>query len=126
MWTTLLLLWSVPLLLTAIALARWVVGDPVISKDEIRAWFGRAQSFRLSVWMIIELFLAAVVLFVAGLLEGLLLPNFNMFLQIVVPLATSVGLAMLLIFLLRRPGPAAPTGHQHEPKFVEKFLSFRS
>lgn len=125
MWTTLFLLWSVPLLLAAIALARWVGGDPIINNDEMRAWFGRAQHFRLSVWMIIELTLGAAILFVTGLLEGLLLPNFNIFVQIVVPLLTSVGLALLLIFWLRRHAATDPTAHQHEPKFVEKFLSLR-
>ena len=125
MWTTLFLLWSVPLLLALIALARWVAGDPIINKDAMRAWFGRTQNFRLSVWMIIELLLAAAILFVTGLLEGVLLPNFNIFLQIIVPLVTSVGLALLLIFWLRRRAPTDPTAHQHEPKFVEKFLSLR-
>jgi hypothetical protein len=126
MWTTLFLLWSVPLLLAAIALARWVGGDPIVDKDEMRAWFGHAQNFRLSVWMIIELILAATVLFVAGLLEGVLLPNFNIFLRIMVPLLTSVGLALLLLFWLRRRAPAARAAHQHVPKFVEKFLSLKS
>jgi len=102
MWTTLFLLWSVPLLLATIALARWAGGDPITDKNEMRAWFGRTQNFPLSAWMIIELILVAAVLFVAGLLEGLLLPNFNILVQIVVPLVTSVGLALLLIFLLRR------------------------
>ena len=125
MWTTLFLLWSVPLLLAVVALARWAGGDAVISKDEMRTWLGRAQNFRLSVWMIIELVLAAAVLFVAGLLEGLLLPNFNIFLQIVVPLVTSIGLALLLLFWLRRRALTNPNAHRHEPKFVEKFLSPR-
>lgn len=124
MWTTLFLLWSVPLLLATIALARWIGGDPIVDSDAMRAWFGRGQSFRLSVWMIIGLILAAVALFVTGLLEGLLLPNFNIFLQITVPLLTSVGLVWLLRFWLRR-APTVRAAHQHVPKFVEKFLSFK-
>lgn len=125
MWTTLFLLWSVPLLLATIALARWVGGDQIIDKNEMRAWFGRTQNFPLSVWMIIELILVAAVLLVAGLLEGLLLPNFDILVRIMVPLVTGVGLALLLIFLLRRRGPTAPTAHRREPKFVEKFFSPR-
>jgi hypothetical protein len=126
MWTTLFLLWSVPLLLAATALARWVGGDPVINDDEMRAWFGRAQNFRWSVWMIIELVLAAAVLFVAGLLEGVLLPNFNIFLRIMVPLLTSVGLALLLRFWLRRRAPVARAAHRRAAKFVTKLLSLKS
>src|ERR1043165_4744212 len=126
MWTTLFLLWSVPLLLAAIALARWIGGDPIINDDEMRAWFGRAQNFRLSVWMIIELVLAATVLFVAGLLEGVLLPNFGIFLRSMLPLLTSVGLALLLRFGLRRRAPAARAIRQHAPKFVTRLLSLKS
>ncbi|GEM_PF-5181907 len=42
----------------------------------MRAWLGRAHEIRWSLRAILELVLAAAVLFVAGLLEGVLLPNF--------------------------------------------------
>jgi len=126
MWTTLLLLWSVPLLLAAIALARWVGGDPIIDEDEVRVWFGRAPQARLSLWMTIELILAAAVLFVIGLLEGVLLPNFNIFFRIMVPMLTSVGLALLLLLWLRRRDPAARAARLHAAKFVSRFLSLKS
>lgn len=133
MWTTLFLLWSIPLMLGALAVARWVGGDPIIDDDEFRSWFGRAQSVRLSAWIVIQFAVVAPILFVVGVFHGLILPNFNIFLRIAVPLLTSAGIALLLLLWVRRRAPATRTarvaayaGKRHATKLFTRLLSLKS
>ena len=109
MWKLLLSLWSVPLLLGIVVLMRRIDGVPLIKKDERRLWLGRSKDIRLSVWMGIKFALIAVVLFMAGLVEGIILPNANIFFQVLVAILTSAGATLLLLGWLRWRVPPART-----------------
>ena len=98
MWKLLLSLWSVPLLLV-----------PLIKKDERRLWLGRSKDIRLSLWMGIKFSLIAIVLFMVGLVEGIILPNANIFFQVLLPILTSAGVILLLLGWLRWRVPPART-----------------
>ena len=101
MWKLLLSLWSVPLLLAIVVLMRRIDGVPLIKKDERRLWLGRSKDIKLSLWMGIKFALIAVVLFIAGLVEGIVLPNVNIFFQVLVPILTTAGVILLLLGWLR-------------------------
>ena len=107
MWKLLLSLWAVPLLLALVVLMRRIDGVPLIKKDERRLWLGRSKDIRLSLWMGIKFALIAVVLFIVGLVEGIILPNVNIFFQFLVPILTSAGVILLLLGWLRWRVPPA-------------------
>ena len=107
MWKLLLSLWAVPLLLAIVVLMRRINGVPLIKKDERRLWLGRSKDMRLSLWMGIKFALIAIVLFMAGLVEGIILPNVNIFFQFLVPILTSAGVILLLLGWLRWHVPPA-------------------
>jgi hypothetical protein len=107
MWKLLLSLWSVPLLLGIVVLMRGSNGVPLIKKDERRLWLGRAKDIRLSLWMGIKFGVIAFVLFMGGLVEGIILPNVNIFFQVLVPILTSAGVILLLLGWLRWRVPPA-------------------
>ena len=109
MWKLLLSLWSVPLLLGIVVLMRRIDGVPLIKKDERRLWLGRSKDIRLSLWMGIKFGLIAIVLFMAGLVEGIILPNANIFFQVLLPILTSAGAILLLLGWLRWRVPPART-----------------
>jgi hypothetical protein len=107
MWKLLLSLWSIPLLLAIVVLMRRIDGVPLIKKDERRLWLGRSKDIRLSLWMGIKFALIAVVLFIVGLVGGIILPNVNIFFQFLVPILTSAGVILLLLGWLRWRVPPA-------------------
>ena len=107
MWKLLLSLWSVPLLLGIVVLMRRINGVPLIKKDERRLWLGRSKDIRLSLWMGIKFALIAIILFIAGLVEGIVLPNVNIFFQVLVPILTTAGAILLLLGWLRWRVPPA-------------------
>ena len=113
MWKLLLSLWAVPLLLAIVVLMRRINGVPLIKKDERRLWLGRSKVIRLSLWMGIKFALIAMVLFFAGLVEGIILPNLNVFFQIAVPVLTTVGVILLLFGWLRWRVPPIRTPQQN-------------
>jgi len=109
MWKLISALWAVPLLLAIVVLMRRIDGVPLIKKDERRLWLGRSKDIRLSLWMGIKFALIAIVLFMAGLVEGIILPNANIFFQFLVPILTSAGVIFLLLGWLRWRVPPART-----------------
>ena len=107
MWKLLLSLWAVPLLLAIMVLMRRINGVPLIKKDERGLWLGRSKDIRLSLWMGIKFALIAVVLLIVGLVEGIVLPNVNIFFQVLVPILTTAGAILLLLGWLRWRVPPA-------------------
>ena len=61
----------------------------------------------LSLWMGIKFALIAIILFIAGLVEGIVLPNVNIFFQVLVPILTTAGAILLLLGWLRWRVPPA-------------------
>jgi len=119
MWKLLLSLWSIPLLLGAVLLMRTIDGVPLIKRDERRLWLGRSKNIKLSLWMGIKFALIVVVLFFAGLVEGIILPNLNVFFQVAVPVLTTVGVILLLLGWLRWRVPATGAPQQNSAQARE-------
>lgn len=113
MWKLLLSLWSVPLLLGVLALMRLKDGVPLIKNDERILWLGRSKDIRLSLWMGFKFALISIVLFFAGLVEGIILPNLNVFFQVAVSVLTSAGAILLLLGWLRWRVPPIRTPQQN-------------
>jgi hypothetical protein len=123
MWKLLLSLWSIPLLLGIVVLMRRINGVPLIKKDERRLWLGRSKDIRLSLWMGIKFVLIAIVLFMSGLVEGIILPNVNIFFQVLLPILTSAGLILLLLGWLRwRVPPARALQRNPAPSATADFF----
>ena len=123
MWKLLLSLWAVPLLLAIVVLMRRIDGVPLIKKDERRLWLGRSKDIRLSLWMGIKFGVIAIVLFMAGLVEGIILPNVNIFFQVVLPILTSAGVILLLLGWLRwRVPPARALQRNPAPSATADFF----
>ncbi|MGH7796535.1 MAG: hypothetical protein ACREQ2_16835 [Candidatus Binatia bacterium] len=109
----LLLLWSIPLALGLVALARAANGASMMSDSEWRLIFGQAKQTRLSVWMGIKFAVLAVIFFVIGLVHGAVLLNFGMAWIALASLLTASG-AILLLVLWVRSGPSdSRRAHQH-------------
>jgi hypothetical protein len=123
MWTILLLLWSIPVALGLVALARATNGSAALSDHESRLFFGAGKQTRLSVWMGIKFAVLAAIFFVVGLVEGSVLLNFGMPWIVLAPLLTATG-AVLLLAMWVRSGPSdSPRARQHISwtRFMENF-----
>jgi hypothetical protein len=101
MWTMLLILWSVPLAAAGLILARMWEGRSAITKNESELFFGEAKPITLSLRIALEFAAIALLFFMLGIFEGLVLPNFGSAWAVVVPLMTSVGALAILAYRLR-------------------------
>jgi hypothetical protein len=106
MWTALLFLWSIPLALGVLALARRASGLPVLSDYESELWLGGDRETKLSLWMAIKFTVLALVFFLAGLVIGIVLLNFSALWIGASALLTGSG-AVLFLVLWVRSGPRA-------------------
>lgn len=105
MWRALLFLWSIPLMLGFVALARIATGSAAISDQVFRLFFGKDKEIRLSLWMGIKFAVVAAIFFVAGLLQGAVLLNFDM-LRIASAAFLTASAAGLFLLLWVRTAPA--------------------
>src|ERR671918_752886 len=101
MWTTFLLLWSIPLALGILMLIRVADGVPAISEKERRLFFGDTDEMTLSFWVGLQFALLAVAFFVVGIAEGIVLINIGSVWLVLVPLVTGLGAMLLLAQCLR-------------------------
>lgn len=108
MWTMLLLLWSVPLALGILVLARVAEGSPALSGNESQLFFGDSKDMTLSPWMALEFVVLALLFFILGIFEGLVLANFGALWLVVVPLLTALGAMLILAYCLRSAPRARP------------------
>lgn len=106
MWIMLLLLWAIPLGIAALAVARALNGAPALQANERKLVFDETKSTELSPWMAGKFAGACVVFFVAGLLQGVLLPNMSRLLFVVIPILTG-GAAVAVLILWIRTAPRA-------------------
>ena len=109
----LLLLWSIPLVLGFVALARVVNGTSVMTDSESRLIFGEAKQTRLSLWMGIKFAILAAIFFSIGLVEGSVLLNFGMGWIALGSLLTASGAILLLVLWVRSGPSASRRAHQH-------------
>ena len=103
MWIILVLLWLLPLALGVVVAARVLAGLPAASNDEWRALFRDTKNFKVSPWMGFTFATLAIVFFLIGVLEGLVLINVGSYWLMVVPLFTGLA-AMLVVILWLRTG----------------------
>ena len=104
MWTILLLLWSIPLILGCVGLARVANGAAAMSGYERRLFFGRTNETRLSLWMGIKFAVFALVFFNLGLVQGAVLLNFGTVWIMSAGLLTGSA-AIVILALWVRSGP---------------------
>jgi hypothetical protein len=104
MWIMLLLLWTLPLSIAVIAAIRSAEGTPLLKANERKLLFDETKPTKLSPWMVIKFVGICVVFLLGGLLQGLLLPNMNIVLFVLVPLLTG-GAAILALTVWIRSAP---------------------
>lgn len=101
MWTMLLLLWSVPLALGIFILARVAEGRPALKENESQLLFGDSKETTLSPWMAREFVVLALLFFILGFFEELVLANFGAIWLVVVLPMTALGAMWILAYCLR-------------------------
>jgi hypothetical protein len=119
MWIILVLLWLLPLALGIVVAARVLAGLPVASKDEWRALFRDTKNFKVSPWMGFTFATLAIVFFLIGVLEGLVLINVGSYWLMVVPLFTGLAAMLVVILWLRTGARETRTRHTVPPRVRE-------
>ncbi len=100
MWTIVFFLWLAPLGYFVFMLVR--EGSAVAAQSGAsKALFGDNREIRLTPTMSLEFAVFAVLFFLAGIVEGLVLANLGSLWLVLVPLATGVGAALLLVQWVR-------------------------
>ena len=100
----LFLLWTFPLALAVLAAIRSADGTPLLKANERKLLFDETKITKLSPSMVVKFVAICVLFFIGGLLQGILLPNMNIGLFILVPLLTG-GAAILALTLWIRSAP---------------------
>jgi hypothetical protein len=107
MWTSLLLLWSIPLVIVFVMLARTAEGKPAVTDEESRLIFGDRddrQEMSVTTLMALKFALFATVFFGVGVLQGLVFVNLGAFWAAAIPLITSMAAMLLLSYWVRSGG----------------------
>lgn len=104
MWIMLFLLWIVPITLGIIAFVRVMDGMPALNPNERELLFDETKETEFGVWLAITFAALAVVFFMLGLVQGLILPNLSSFWLVIMPLITG-GAAMVILVLWLRSSP---------------------
>ena len=130
MWKALLLLWSIPLVLGLMAVARIARRSPAITDDAFRFLFGEEKEVRLSLWMVIKFAVLAAIFFLGGLLQGAVLLNFDIYRVGSAALLTASAAVLFLLVWVRTAPPARLRGHRPRAGlingFSRKLSSYRS
>jgi hypothetical protein len=104
MWTSLLILWSIPLVIALVVLARAAEGNPAITNEESQLIFGDTadtEEMSVSPSMALKFALFATIFFGIGILQGLVFVNLGTFWSATVPLMTGIGAMLLLVYWVR-------------------------
>jgi hypothetical protein len=96
-----MLLWSVPLALGFVMLARLGEGSPPLNDKEWRLLFGDTKETTLLPGLALKLVALAVMFFIIGFFEELILVNIGSFSLVVVSLMTGLAAMLLLARCLR-------------------------
>ena len=100
MWKMILLLWLFPFALGIVALSRIALGKNPVKREEWRIFFGESRQTKLSFWMGVKFAALAIIFFVFGLIQSVIIPNFGP-LWLGVPLLTGGAIIVLLALWLR-------------------------
>jgi len=101
MWKIIMFLWSVPLALGVVMVARLAEGSPPLNDKEWRLLFGDTKEMTLSPWLALKFVALAVVFFIIGFFEELILVNIGSLALVIVSLMTGLAAMLLLTRCLR-------------------------
>jgi hypothetical protein len=100
-WQIIFALWSIPIVAAVFMLLRLWRNAPPLDEREQRLLFGSRSEPHLSIWFGLKLALLAILLFFAGVAQGLILLNFGLPWIVLGPLATTAVVIILLVWTLR-------------------------
>ena len=101
MWKIMMLIWSLPFGLGFVMLARLAQGSPPLTDKERRLLLGDTREITWSPWLAIKFIVLAVVFFIAGFFEVLVLGSFGSLFLILVSLMTGLAATLLVGRCLR-------------------------
>jgi hypothetical protein len=101
MWKIIVFLWSAPLAFALLIVARVAAGSPAVREREWRLLFGGHKEMTVSLWMGLQFAALAVLFFIMGLVEGLVLINIGGTWLVMVPLVTGLGATLLVAQWIR-------------------------
>jgi hypothetical protein len=121
MWKMIVLLWLIPLVLGIVVLARIGRGERALRREEWKFLFGDSKEAQLSIWLGIKLAVLSVLLFFAGVFQGLVVVNLGFLWTMLVSFATALGLILILALWLRsasseESGPDPDEAHSESHK----------
>ena len=105
MWGLLFFLWIIPLTLGAFLVFRSAGGEPVLNKNERELFFDERKRTHVDLWLAIKLAVLVVIFFLAGLVQGIILPNLSGFWFVTGPLLTGSAAILLAAMWLRSAAP---------------------
>lgn len=125
MWKMIFSLWLIPVVLALVAAQRAANGRRTVTTKELRFLFGGSPQAGLSVWFWIVIACLAVGFLALGVVQAVILLNFNIFWAVITPLLTGALATLLLILLLRsryshRAAPRRSRKHErvaYSPEF---------
>jgi hypothetical protein len=123
MWMIILLLWSMPLALGILMLVRVRDGVPAITEEERRLFLGDSEDMTLSLWVGLKVTVLAVLFFVVGVVEGLVLINLGFIWVVSVPLATGLAAILLLAQVVRSASSAMPHQNTARSRAIESRIA---
>jgi hypothetical protein len=101
----LFLLWIIPITLGIIAFVRVIEGMPALKPNERALLFDETKETQFGVWLAITFAALAVVFFVLGLVQGIILPNLSGFWFVIVPPLTGSAAVIIVVLWLRSAPP---------------------
>ena len=114
MWKVILVLWSIPVALGIAMATRIGRGSPAMTEDVWRLFFAVDQEANLTLSLGIKLALLALLLFFVGMAQGLILVNLGLLWVVMVPLATTLGVILILTQWLRSASNNASFPQRHD------------
>jgi len=112
MWIMLFLLWVIPITIAILAWARVMDGMPALKDNERELFFDETKEAEFGPWLALTFSALAVVFFILGLVQGIILPNLSSLWFVIVPLLTGSA-AILILALWLRSGQPQSLGFQN-------------
>jgi hypothetical protein len=101
MWKVIFFLWSIPIALGLVMLIRVIRETPAITEHERQLFFGGDTEPHLSPWLGVKIALLSIVLFFAGVLQGLILINIGFPWIFLAPVGTALAVMFILSWWFR-------------------------
>ncbi len=101
MWKMIFSLWLPPILLALVAAARAASGKKLVTARERRVVFGGSPHATPSLWFWIAVATLAGGFFVLGVVQAVILLNFDIVWAVLAPLLTGILAILLLLVLFR-------------------------